>query len=126
MRSLVFFAALVLAAWELDVPAPAAEPRSSAPPAAELGDPDAGRSYALTHCATCHNVTSRSPDAPPWRLGPSFAAIAGERTTTAAGLNAFLQTPHARMPNIIIPQAELRNVIAYILTLKPGYRGDAT
>lgn len=94
--------------------------------AAEDADPEAGRLYAVQNCTNCHNVTSRDASGPPWKLGPSFAAVAKEKTTTAIGLSVFLQTPHATMPNIIIPEQDRRNIIAYILTLKPANRGNGT
>jgi mono/diheme cytochrome c family protein len=117
LRRLLALAFLIVGACA----ASAAAPSDSAAP-----DPEAGRLYALGNCASCHNVLSRDPGAPPWRLGPSFAAVANEKTTTATGLGVFLQTPHDRMPNLIIPEVDRRNVIAYILTLKAGYRADGT
>lgn len=117
MRPLVVLAALALGA----VAAP-----SGAFSAPADGDPEAGRGYALRHCAGCHNVISREPAPFPPRLGPSFAAVANEKTTTALGLSVFLQTPHASMPNLILSEQERRDVIAHILTLKATHRGDGT
>jgi len=37
---------------------------------------------------------------------------------TAIALTAILRTSHRNMPNIILADDDLRNVIAYILTLK--------
>jgi hypothetical protein len=35
-------------------------------------------------------------------------------------LQAALRTSHRTMPNIILDADEMRDVVAYILTLKPG------
>jgi hypothetical protein len=39
---------------------------------------------------------------------------------TAAALTVALRTSHRTMPNIMLEPPELDNVIAYILSLKPG------
>ncbi len=39
-------------------------------------------------------------------------------STTALSLRVFLQTPHARMPDLNLTQDEIGDVAAYILTLK--------
>jgi len=100
--------------------------RHAGPPvaaAAVQADPQediaAGRDYALRACADCHNVTLREPRLVAGVGAPDFYAIAAERTTTRAGLNVFLLTPHATMPNFIIADQDRRNVIAYILTFRP-------
>ncbi len=79
------------------------------------GDPQAGRTYALKNCASCHMVASSQ--APPARAAPSFQAIADMRSTTEMSLHAFLSTPHPRMPNFIVPPDRGQDVIAYILSL---------
>lgn len=83
-----------------------------------VGDAQAGRTYALEVCADCHKVT---PDAMPRQSGtgaPDFQAIADEPTATATGLSVFLLSPHPTMPNLIIPDDDRHNVIAYLLSLK--------
>jgi hypothetical protein len=37
---------------------------------------------------------------------------------TELALNVFFRSPHPSMPNLILPAADARNVIAYILSLK--------
>jgi len=99
--------------------------RHAGPPAAAAAQADpqediaAGRDYAMRACADCHNVTLREPRLVAGVGAPDFYAIAAERTTTRAGLNVFLLTPHATMPNFIIADQDRRNVIAYILTFRP-------
>lgn len=85
---------------------------------AQNADSMAGRTYALSHCAECHNVGAGKQQ--PIRPGeaPDFAAIANARTTTALGLEVFLTTPHAKMPNFMIGETDRQDVTAYILSLR--------
>ena len=39
---------------------------------------------------------------------------------TAMALQVALQSPHKTMPNLMLEPDELRNLIAYFLTLKTG------
>ena len=51
--------------------------------------------------------------------GPaSFVTIANSPGMTETALYAFLQTSHQNMPNIRLEPDEIRNVVAYVLTLK--------
>lgn len=81
------------------------------------GDPEAGRAIAKTWCANCHSVepgaARQSADGV-----PSFPAIANQASTTVMSLQAFLQTPHARMPNFQLSHRQIEDVIAYIIGLK--------
>jgi mono/diheme cytochrome c family protein len=77
-----------------------------------LGDPAAGERLAAASCAQCHGADGAHPAA------PALAAIAAMPSTTEASLSAFLQTPHAKMPNLIFSGAELNDLIAYILSLR--------
>ena len=84
--------------------------------AAETGDRDQGRQIANRWCAECHDVTGTSP-----RLTegpPSFLTVANRTDTTAAGLRAFLHTPHGQMPNLSLTRAEIDDLIAYVISLK--------
>ena len=87
------------------------------------GDPAQGYIFALDSCAQCHIVTD--PQAPPLALAvPSFFDIANDRATTALSLRAFLQTPHDRMPNVMLKRTEIDNVISYILSLRGRVRSQ--
>lgn len=81
-------------------------------------DAQAGLMIAETWCANCHTVVAgqqtRSSDAV-----PSFVRIAAMRSTTEMSLAAFLTTPHGRMPNFTLSRAEIADVSAYILSLRP-------
>ncbi len=91
---------------------------------AQDGDSMAGRTYAVRNCAECHDVGA-GPRRPVRTLdAPAFKAIAAAPTTTAMGLQVFLTTTHANMPNFMIAEEDRRNVITYILSFagkaKPG------
>ena len=81
------------------------------------GNVDAGRTLAEKTCSECHSASAAQR-----RLGlydaPGFDEIAAKVQTTAISLRAFLQQPHPSMPNLILPQDERDDAIAYILSLK--------
>jgi len=87
--------------------------------AQEAGDVRAGHAVAQNVCSVCHAVgkgQARSPNA----NAPTFVKIATVPGMTTAALLAALQTSHRErtMPNLILPPDELRDVTAYILSLK--------
>ena len=87
--------------------------------AQEVGQPEAGRVLAQQICADCHAVLRGQASSP--RAGaPTFEAIAAVPRMTTAALTVALRTSHRTMPNIMLEPPELDNVIAYILSLKPG------
>ena len=49
---------------------------------------------------------------------PTFTAIASMPSTTPIALRVYLQTPHARMPDLHLSRDETDNLIAYILSLR--------
>jgi cytochrome c len=49
---------------------------------------------------------------------PSFPAIAGRTGITAEHLAGRIIVPHPAMPGVPLTAAEIRDIIAYILTLK--------
>jgi mono/diheme cytochrome c family protein len=79
---------------------------------------DQGRRVAETWCANCH-VVGPGARGPAGDAAPPFAAVARMPSTTEMSLRAFLQTPHSRMPDYRLTQAELDGVVAWILALKP-------
>jgi mono/diheme cytochrome c family protein len=87
--------------------------------AQEVGQPEAGRALAQRICADCHAVLRGQARSP--RAGaPTFEAIARVPRMTAAALTVALRTSHRTMPNIMLEQHELDDVVAYVLSLKPG------
>lgn len=81
------------------------------------GDPVRGRDLAVRVCAECHKVEKgdRSRDLPD---PPAFQILADDPAMTPLALRVFLTTPHANMPNLILTDAEVDDVIAYIHGLK--------
>lgn len=80
------------------------------------GDPFAGRDYARDACADCHRLPGQAEEG---EAAPSFEAIAARWETTGMSLLAWLtSTPHPTMPNLIVPQDEAKDVVAYILSLQ--------
>jgi cytochrome c len=82
------------------------------------GDPTRGYQLAQRLCATCHAIDASgtatvNPDV------PSFSAIARQPNATAERLAGRIIIPHPAMPNTQLTVTEIRDVIAYILTLKP-------
>jgi mono/diheme cytochrome c family protein len=76
-----------------------------------------GATFAQQICAECHAVQAGQPQSPNGQA-PTFETVATTPGMTAIALTAILRTSHRTMPNIIIGDDDLRNVIAYIMTLK--------
>ncbi len=84
--------------------------------AQEAGDPQAGAAYAEQYCAKCHAIADEG--ASPEHTAPRFKDVANTSGMTATALRVWLQSSHPTMPNIILEQNDLSNVVAYILSLK--------
>jgi mono/diheme cytochrome c family protein len=82
-----------------------------------VGDAAKGRAFAQQICAECHNIDKGQRPSPNG-LAPNFETVARTPGLTAIALTAALRTSHRTMPNIIIPDDDLRNVVAYVLTLQ--------
>lgn len=94
-------------------------------PAQQVGDPEAGFAVAANVCSECHDImpmegVSPEPNTLPFEEleAKPFEEIANTTGVTAMVLFAWMQSPHPTMPNIILEEDELRNVVAYILSLK--------
>ncbi len=75
-----------------------------------------GERIARQWCGNCHQIErypARTSDAI-----PSFSAIAQMPSTTQASLAAFLSSSHGRMPDYALTRSEIRDVSAYILSLR--------
>ena len=70
-------------------------------------------------CAECH-ATQKGQTRSPASSAPTFEAIAATPGMTSAALRAALNTSHRTMPNVILQPDELADIVAYILSLKPG------
>jgi mono/diheme cytochrome c family protein len=84
---------------------------AAAQPAA--GDAATGGRTAAALCVSCHQIDETGRGGP-----PSFVDIALLPSTTALSLKVFLRSNHEAMPNLILPDAEANDLIAYILSLK--------
>jgi len=77
-----------------------------------------GRVLAQRECAACHGVT---PGAPSRAAGaPNFTAVAITPGMSPLALRVALQTPHPSMPNLVLSPDELRDIAAYIMSLRPA------
>ena len=82
-----------------------------------FGDPGRGHAFASMVCAECHSI-ERAGTPSPNTAAPPFVTVANTPGMTEVALAVFLYTPHPTMPNLVIPTADARDIIAYILTLK--------
>ena len=81
----------------------------------EAGLVDEGRRIAREVCAECHQVEGAGK---PAIEAPSFAAVAAMPSTTSVAIKVFLKTTHGNMPDIILSEAEIDALAAYILSLR--------
>jgi mono/diheme cytochrome c family protein len=80
-------------------------------------DTPAGQRLAQVWCRGCHVVDNGQLKTRNDAV-PSFSSIAQMKSTTATSLAAFLSTSHGRMPDYGLSRQEIRDVSAYILTLR--------
>jgi len=104
MKSLMVLAAVVTFGLSDDV-------------AAQEADVAAGKAYAEKICAACHGVL-QGEEMSPLMEAPPFQEVADTPGMTEMALAVWLQTSHPTMPNIVLEQDDLRNVVAYIRSLK--------
>jgi mono/diheme cytochrome c family protein len=84
---------------------------------AQQADVEAGATYAEQVCAACHAVLANEKISPLLEA-PSFQSVADTPGMTELALTVWLQSSHPTMPNIVLKQDDLRNVVAYIRSLK--------
>jgi mono/diheme cytochrome c family protein len=89
------------------------------------GDPAKGRDVAEHWCSECHRVSPTDPTGtraghvlPPQVEAPDFAAVARRPYADRAYLERFTGELHLPMPIYRLSEAERRDVVAYLLTLK--------
>jgi mono/diheme cytochrome c family protein len=87
--------------------------------AQEAGDVATGRRLSDTWCSSCHLVGPGSVRGVS-NGAPTFVAIAQQKSTTVLSLRVFLQTPHARMPDLHLSRDEIDDLAAYVLSLRQG------
>jgi cytochrome c len=92
----------------------------SSPALAQMGlaDPKRGLELSTRVCSGCHIVSSASATTANADV-PTFSAIARRPETTAERLAGRIIVPHPPMPNVQLTIGEMRDIIAYILSLRP-------
>lgn len=88
--------------------------------AARAQNVEAGKHIAQTWCSACHRIAAEGQKTGNDAV-PSFSSIAQEKSTTSISLAAFLSTPHPHMPNYVLSRTEMRDVSAYILSLRMAH-----
>ena len=83
-------------------------------PAPDTGN---GRRLAETLCTSCHIVSAQG-SGPAIAGVPTFHAIASHTGQTPERLAGAIIIPHPPMPSVALTNAELRDIVAYILSLK--------
>jgi mono/diheme cytochrome c family protein len=88
---------------------------SAAAPVGDEGDPQAGFDYAKGVCSKCHGISAEKS---PLANATRFREVADRPGINGTALRVWLETSHPTMPNIIVEPQDMRNVVAYILSLK--------
>jgi cytochrome c len=81
------------------------------------GDPQRGHELSVRLCTTCHAV-DRQTTGPVRADVPSFSAIAVRPGATAELLAGRIIVPHPAMPGVPLTAAEIRDIVAYIISLQ--------
>jgi mono/diheme cytochrome c family protein len=84
--------------------------------AQDAGSARDGFVLAQRICSECHAVRP-AEIVSPLSAAPSFERIASVSGMTATALKVALRTSHKTMPNLILSETELNDVIAHILSL---------
>jgi mono/diheme cytochrome c family protein len=77
-----------------------------------------GKDIAERACAGCHAIDGRQGETFQGTDVPIFRALAGKPYRTLESLQAYIMTPRHPMPAIPLELNEIRDVIAYIQSLK--------
>jgi mono/diheme cytochrome c family protein len=78
-----------------------------------------GKEIAERACSGCHVIDSeKGATTFQGTEVPSFRAIAALPDRTAGRLETFVMVPHRSMPAIPLELSEVRDVVAYVLSLK--------
>ena len=78
-----------------------------------------GRRIAERDCTLCHEVRPGETGPGAMASAPPFQLVARMPSTTELALRVFLRTSHAGMPNILLSEAEIDDIVAYIVSLAP-------
>jgi mono/diheme cytochrome c family protein len=83
----------------------------------KVGDPENGLKIARALCAACHLI-GEPPNSTTAADVPSFPSIADRPNQSTERLSNWLIEPHTPMPNLHLTRKEIRDLAAYILTLR--------
>jgi mono/diheme cytochrome c family protein len=108
-RQIAVFVAAAAAALVSALPAPAS---------AQLANAERGRELSQRLCTNCH-VIDASPSGPVRVDVPSFVSIAARPDVSPALIAGGIIMPHPAMPGVQLTVPEIRDIVAYILSLKP-------
>jgi mono/diheme cytochrome c family protein len=91
----------------------------ASPTVAQTGvtDPSQGRELANSLCSTCHDVGPGPAETAKTDI-PSFFAIANRPDQSAQHLATAIILPHPEMPKVSFTTREMRDIIAYIMSLR--------
>ncbi|SRR6187455_2850581 len=75
-----------------------------------------GRAFAQRVCSGCHGIVLGASSLAAG--APNFYAIARTPGMSSLALRVALETPHHSMPNLMLTTDELRDITAYIMSLR--------
>ena len=90
-----------------------------AQPRLNTGNAENGRKIAERLCSSCHGLDARPSASTSSADIMSFPAIAAQQKVSREYLAGAIIVPHPAMPDTSLNLAEIRDVIAYIMSLKP-------
>ena len=87
-------------------------------PALAAGDAERGHEIAARWCSSCHVVDEQQTHA--LADVPTFREIASRHANEKAllALQGFLADPHPVMPDMSLTRQEIRDLVAYIASLR--------
>jgi mono/diheme cytochrome c family protein len=85
-------------------------------------DPENGRIIARALCTNCHVIGEEANTGGVSSDVPSFPAIANKSDQSAERISNWLLSAHGPMPNIHLTRKELRDLAAYIISLRKPRR----
>ena len=85
--------------------------------AQDLGDAKRGHLMAETVCSECHAIDKGAPRSRNGKA-PTFETLAQTPGLNEMALRVALRTSHREMPNLMLKNQEVDDVIAYISSLK--------
>ena len=83
----------------------------------ELGNASEGQRFAGEICAACHAI-EKGGKMISLEGAPPFQAVADDPAASEISLRVFLKSPHETMPNLMLSDEEIDDVVAYILSLR--------